>query len=229
MPRIVALLGSGMGLALASLGFAGYLWAAPHENTARVELFAAVFAGALTFAISAIAFGKLRGAWRFEPVACPGHHLVNLSALLLCGWLGYGFVIERAAPFGLAALLATGTLAAAIGAHLMCSREYPGEALHASRRDGGCAPRPLAFAARSEGLPAARAGLLANIEWHGGDEQRWALRDEAPAIARISAGLGRDAGHRGRRANDRLRDWARARRHEPSRFDRRPVPFITGR
>jgi NAD(P) transhydrogenase subunit beta len=71
----------------------------------------------------------LRGvlnAWEARRAARPGYRVVNFVALLLCAWLGYGFVTEQAQPFGLAALLETGALAAALGAHLMLNREYGG-------------------------------------------------------------------------------------------------------
>jgi NAD(P) transhydrogenase subunit beta len=212
-PGIVALLGSGMGLAVASIGVARYLSAAALDNTERIELFAAVLIGALIFATSAIAFCKLRGALQLEAVALPGHHVVNLFALLLCGWLGYSFVTEQAQPFGLAALLATGALAVAIGGHLMLSREYSGDPAHASNRDS-CTLRVPPFAARGEGVAIGKPGLLANIEWHGGEEQMWALRDVVPATIRVSASADRRCVRDGRRGNGRQRDCARPSTHK---------------
>ncbi|MGF6640760.1 NAD(P)(+) transhydrogenase (Re/Si-specific) subunit beta [Paraburkholderia sp. MM6662-R1] len=221
-PRMLALLGSGIGLAVASTGFTRYLLAAARENSERIELFAAVLIGALLFAISAIAFCKLRGALQLEAVARPGHHVVNLFALFLCGWLGYGFVTEQAQPFGLAALLATGALALAMGVHLMLSREYSADPAHAANRVS-CAARMYAFAARSDGLAIGKPGLLANIEWHGGEEQTWALRDVTPAMMRVSASADSRDGRDGRRGNGRQRDYARQCAHE------RPVHFTTRR
>lgn len=226
-PRSVALMGSGIGLAVASIGVARYLLAAARENTERIELFAAVLIGALIFATCAITFCKLRGALQLEAVGRPGHHVVNLFALLLCGWLGYSFVTEQAQPFGLAALLATGALAVAMGAHLMLSREYSDHCSHSGSRDD-CALRMHPFAGRSEGVVTGKPGLLANIEWHGGDEQVWALRDVVPAMMRVSAYADRrgvrDARHgSGRHGNGRQRDCARNGKHE------RPVHFTTRR
>ncbi|SMG61383.1 NAD(P)(+) transhydrogenase (Re/Si-specific) subunit beta [Paraburkholderia susongensis] len=200
-PGLVALLGSGMGLAVVSGGIARYLSAAARENSERVELYAAVFIGALIFATSAIAFCKLRGALQSDAVARPGHHLVNLLAMLLCGWLGYGFVTEQAQPFGLAALLAMSALASAMGAHLMISREYSGS--HAAANDDGCTLHVHAFAARSDGLSVIRRDLLSSIEWHGGEEQTWALRDVASGVVRASAYSHRRGLHDGRRAESR--------------------------
>ncbi|MFL9981711.1 NAD(P)(+) transhydrogenase (Re/Si-specific) subunit beta [Paraburkholderia sediminicola] len=176
-PRLVALLGSGMGLAVMVGGFACYLSAAAQANVERIELCAAVFIGALVFATSAIAFCKLRGVLDLRPVARPGHGIVNVSALLLCGWLGYGFVTEQAQPFGLAALFAMSMLAVALGTHLMTSREYSND------RDSHC----HAFAGRCDGFALERRGLLARIEWHGGEEQAWALREITPGMVRAAA------------------------------------------
>ncbi|RZF26331.1 NADP transhydrogenase subunit beta [Paraburkholderia sp. UYCP14C] len=221
-PRLLALLGSGVGLTVASIGFARYLSAAARENTERIELFAAVLIGTLLFAISAIAFFKLRGALQSEAVAWPGHRVVNLFALLLCGWLGYNFVTEQAQPFGLAALLATGALALAMGVHLMLSREYSDDFARAANRDS-CAPRIHSFAARCDGVAIGKPGLLANIEWHGGEEQRWALRDVAPAMMRVSAYADRRDGRDARRGNGRYRDCSR------KGTPQRPLHFTTRR
>lgn len=207
-PRIVALLGCGAGLALASTGFTRYLLEAARASTGRIGLFAAVLFGAFIFAACAIAFCKLRGTLQLEAVERPGHHVVNLFALLLCGWLGYSFVTEQAQPLGLAALLATGALAVAMGAHLMLSREYSGDPAHAANRDD-CALRMHAFAARSEGVVTGKAGLLASIEWHGGDEQRWALRDVVPPRMRVSACADRRGMRDARHGNGRQRDCSR--------------------
>ncbi|MFM0340490.1 NAD(P)(+) transhydrogenase (Re/Si-specific) subunit beta [Paraburkholderia fungorum] len=126
---LVALLGTAVGLAVMGGGFARYLSSAAQAHVERVELYVAVLMGALIFAISAVTVCQLRGvlnAWEARQAARPGHSVVNLLGLLLCAGLGYGFVTEEAQPFGLAALLETGALAAALGAHLMLNREYSG-------------------------------------------------------------------------------------------------------
>jgi NAD(P) transhydrogenase subunit beta len=175
--RLVALSGSAAGLAVVLGGFARYLSAASPASTERIELYAAVFTGALVFATSAIAFCKMRGALASTTAAHPGHRIVNVSALLLCGWLGYGFVTEQAQPFGLAALLAMSVLAAALGTHLMISREFAADR-HSS---------PHAFAGHCQCLAVEQRGLLDRIEWHGGDEPAWTLRDMTPDSVRATA------------------------------------------
>jgi NAD(P) transhydrogenase subunit beta len=177
--RLVALFGGAMGLALMLGGFARYLSAASQASVERIELYAAIFIGALVFATSAIALCKMRGTLDQSAATHPGHGIVNLSALLLCGWLGYGFVTEQAQPFGLAALLAMSVLAAALGIHLMISREFS----HDRDRDS----RTHVFAGHCQSLAIEQRGLLARIEWHGGEEQAWALREITPVRARAAA------------------------------------------
>ncbi|MEC5408120.1 NAD(P)(+) transhydrogenase (Re/Si-specific) subunit beta [Paraburkholderia sp. MPAMCS5] len=128
-PLLVALLASGMGFSVVFAGVARY-WFSPSSlasiaqaNLQRIELYVAVFTGALIFATSAMAFCKLRGVLPRRVPARPGHDMVNAAALLLCAWLGYGFATEQAQPFGLAALLAMSLLASSIGVHVMLSRE----------------------------------------------------------------------------------------------------------
>jgi NAD(P) transhydrogenase subunit beta len=182
-PRLVALLGSVMGLAVMSGAFACYLSAAAQANGERIELYAAVFIGALIFATSAIELCKLLGALELNVTARPGHGIVNVLTLLLCGWLGYGFVTERVQPFGLPALLAMSALAVALGAHLMVSRTYSSN-LGAYAFAGRCH-----HALASERLERPdRRELLARIEWHGGEEQAWTLREAtAPGTMRAAA------------------------------------------
>lgn len=170
--HLAALLGSSTGFALMSSGFVLYLSSPAWADRERFELYSAVFAGALLFSASAMTFCKLRGVLFPKRVARPGHHLVNLFAILLGGWLGYGFVTEQAQPFGLAALIAAAALAWAIGIHMTTSREYHGGHVFSTGRQG----------------------LDACIEWHGGDEPAWVLRE-------ITAGNVRAAAYRHRR------DW----------------------
>ncbi|MEW6341062.1 MAG: NAD(P)(+) transhydrogenase (Re/Si-specific) subunit beta [Paraburkholderia sp.] len=118
-PQCAALLGCAVGLAAMAGGFVRYLSSAYCEDLARVELYLTVFAGALIFAASAIAWFALRGRFTARVVLHPGGGVVNLAAFVLCIWMGYGFVIEHTQSFGLAVLLAMSLLAAALGAHLM--------------------------------------------------------------------------------------------------------------
>lgn len=218
-PRLVAVLGSGMGLAVMAGGFARCLSTAAQAHAERVELYVAVFTGALIFATSAMAFCKLRGALEFAAVARPGHDIVNLLALLLCAWLGYGFVTEQAQPFGLAALLAMSVVACAMGVHLMISREFFND--RARSHDSGA----LAFVSRCHsphpgyGPTPERRSLLARIEWRGGEEQAWAWRDEKAEMRTAAYPRCRSERHSvngdGRACVKVRRRAARARRRAP--------------
>jgi NAD(P) transhydrogenase subunit beta len=118
-PQQIALRGSGAGVAAMLGGFARYLSSTSCGEWACVEVYVAVFIGALIFAVSATAWCISRGWFVAQGVVHPGTSVVNLTALLLCVWMGYGFVTERAQLFGLAVLLAMSLLATALGAHLM--------------------------------------------------------------------------------------------------------------
>jgi NAD(P) transhydrogenase subunit beta len=171
--HLAAMLGSATGFAFMSGGCTLYLlsssaWA----NTERMAIYSAVFIGALFFAASGIAVCKLRGVLPLKTVALPGHGIANLIAFLLCGWLGYGFVTGQAQPSGCTALLASSALACAIGVHMTTSRKY--RAGHA--------------------LVTGRSALQSSLEWHGGDEPAWVLRE-------ITLGSVRAAAYRHRR------DW----------------------
>jgi H+-translocating NAD(P) transhydrogenase subunit beta len=113
---------SAVGLAALIAAFVRFFSGAASDSAERMGMYVAVFAGALLLATSALAFFRLRHAVRAavqaHVAACPGCAVVDLVALLLCGWLGYGFVTEAAPMLGLALLLAAGGLAAALGAHL---------------------------------------------------------------------------------------------------------------
>ena len=167
-PALAALLASGMGLSVVSVGVVRYLSPGNQGNLAipeRIELYAAVFAGALIFATSAIAFCKLRGLLPLRVTARRGHDIVNAVALLLCGWLGYGFVTEAAQPFGLAALLGMSALASSIGVHVMMSREY-------SKTHARCAHIGMAMKGREDAVDVSpmRGMVRAAAYRHG---RRW--------------------------------------------------------
>jgi NAD(P) transhydrogenase subunit beta len=118
-PQRVALLGGGVGLAAMSGGFERYLSSASCGEWACIEVYAAVFIGALIFAVSAMLWCMSRGWLVAQAGVHPGTDVVNLMALLLCVWMGYGFVTAQAQSFGLAVLLAMSLLSTALGVHLM--------------------------------------------------------------------------------------------------------------
>jgi NAD(P) transhydrogenase subunit beta len=118
-PQHVALRGSGVGVAVMLGGLTRYLSSTSCGEWACVEVYVAVFIGALIFAVSATVWCMSRGWLIAQGGVHPGTGVVNLTAILLCIWMGYGFVTEPARPFGLAVLLAMSLLTTALGAHLM--------------------------------------------------------------------------------------------------------------
>ena len=125
MPELVAILHSFVGAAAVLVGIANYLEAdlsglpsgggtAVHE----VEIVVGVFIGAVTFAGSVVAFGKLRGTIGSKPLLLPGRHLANLAMAVACVVLSAMFM-GVPSPAGLWALLAITGIACVLGAHLV--------------------------------------------------------------------------------------------------------------
>jgi proton-translocating NAD(P)+ transhydrogenase subunit beta len=156
------------------------------QSGERIGLYVAVFAGALLVAASALVLFRLRNTTRnavhAHVSACPGCAVVDLAALLLCIWLGYGFVTEASPALGLSVLLAAAGLAAALGVHLAMTVDDRNGLLHAAANGRRRRSARRASSARC-GLPRRRA-LLFRVEWRAdamdirpADDftQRWTL------------------------------------------------------
>jgi H+-translocating NAD(P) transhydrogenase subunit beta len=223
----------GVGVASLAGAFARYfsstsVLAAKHSGE-RIGLYVAVFAGALLLAASVIAFFRLRNTMRdavhAHISACPGCAVVDFAALLLCIWLGYGFVTEASPVIGLAVLLAAGGLAAALGVHLAMTVDDRYGLLHAvanGRRQHSTHRSPSARC----GVPRRRETLF-HVEWRADamdmrptDDftQRWTLtvaskrnRNGANSTGMTRHRAGR---HGGQRYEDLMR--GRARTHNRS-------------
>ena len=97
MPELVAILHSFVGLAAVLVGFATYL---QPENTLvgveatihELEIYIGIFIGAITFAGSVVAFGKLNGSFGSKPLMLPARHLINIALLVGSVYLGYLFM-----------------------------------------------------------------------------------------------------------------------------------------
>jgi proton-translocating NAD(P)+ transhydrogenase subunit beta len=123
MPELVAVLHSFVGLAAVLVGIASYLGTVPDTAHAEgvihaVEVFVGVFVGALTFAGSVVAFGKLKGLVKSKPLLLPGRHLFNLLLLLVTVGLGSRF-LSATGHDGLSALLIMTCVAGLLGVHLV--------------------------------------------------------------------------------------------------------------
>jgi NAD(P) transhydrogenase subunit beta len=117
MPQLVAMLHSFVGLAAVLVGFASYLddsirLTGVERTIHEVEIYLGVLIGAVTFTGSVVAFGKLQGIVRSNPLVLPARHLLNLGLLVVTLWLGWRFVgaepgtglIELSAMTGIAFL-----------------------------------------------------------------------------------------------------------------------------
>jgi H+-translocating NAD(P) transhydrogenase subunit beta len=119
MPELVAILHSFVGAAAVLVGIANYLERGAEETAVHsVEIVVGVFIGAVTFAGSVVAFGKLRGTIGSKPLLLPGRHAANLLMTLACVVLG-GIFMNAAAPDALWALLVITGIACVLGAHLV--------------------------------------------------------------------------------------------------------------
>jgi H+-translocating NAD(P) transhydrogenase subunit beta len=128
MPELIAMLHSFVGLAAVLVGWNGYLSveadAAEQTEVAgnllgihSAEVVIGVFIGAVTFTGSIVAFLKLSGRIKSNPLMLPGRNLLNLGALVVFAGLTVLFVVEPSLPL----LIAVTVLALALGWHLVAS------------------------------------------------------------------------------------------------------------
>ena len=97
MPEMVAILHSFVGLAAVLVGISTYLGSGitvpvGGELVHNIEIYLAVFIGAITFTGSVLAFLKLRGSVSGKPLTLPGRHLLNLLMVAGCVYLAFEFV-----------------------------------------------------------------------------------------------------------------------------------------
>jgi NAD(P) transhydrogenase subunit beta len=124
MPELVALMHSLVGLAACLVGFASYVDTSIQLQGAEkviheVEIYVGILIGAVTFAGSLIAFGKLNGKIGGKPLLLPARHWLNLAALLLVIWLGRAFIQAETVGAGMLPLLAMTVIALLFGVHMV--------------------------------------------------------------------------------------------------------------
>jgi NAD(P) transhydrogenase subunit beta len=128
MPELIAILHSFVGLAAVLVGWNGYLSVEANagEQTEvagnllgihSAEVVIGVFIGAVTFTGSIVAFLKLSGRIKSNPLILPAHNALNLGALVAFAVLTVFFVVGP----NLALLTAVTVLALALGWHLVAS------------------------------------------------------------------------------------------------------------
>src|SRR5215203_2054237 len=127
MPELIAMLHSFVGLAAVLVGWNGYLSVEANGEQTEVagdllgihsaEVVIGVFIGAVTFTGSIVAFLKLSGRIKSNPLMLPAHNALNLGALVVFAVLTVVFVIEP----NLLVLSAVTLVALALGWHLVAS------------------------------------------------------------------------------------------------------------
>ena len=126
MPELVALMHSMVGLAAMLVGFAtfidpeaskGFVGAA--KSIHEMEIYVGILIGAVTFAGSIIAFGKLSGRIGGNPLLLPGRHWLNLIGLLVVVWFGREFMNAHDVHGGMVALIVMTAIALLFGMHMV--------------------------------------------------------------------------------------------------------------
>jgi NAD(P) transhydrogenase subunit beta len=126
MPELVALMHSLVGLAAMLVGYANYIdpAAGAHFSGAEkaiheMEIYIGVLIGAVTFAGSVIAFGKLSGKIGGKPMLLPGRHWMNLAGLLLVIWFARQFLLAGSIDAGMTPLVVMTVIALLFGIHMV--------------------------------------------------------------------------------------------------------------
>lgn len=123
MPELVALMHSLVGLAAVLVGYANYMdpqttLMGVEKTIHEVEIYIGVLIGAVTFAGSVIAFGKLSGKITGKPITLPGRHLFNLSLLVAAIGVGHWFLGVEGHE-GLLPLYVMTAIAVVFGIHMV--------------------------------------------------------------------------------------------------------------
>ncbi|MDB5958018.1 Re/Si-specific NAD(P)(+) transhydrogenase subunit beta [Ramlibacter sp.] len=124
MPELVALMHSLVGLAACLVGYASYVdtsisFEGAEKAIHEVEIYVGILIGAITFAGSIVAFGKLSGKIGGKPLLLPGRHWMNLAGLLIVLWFGRVFLHAETVPAGMTALVVMTVIALAFGVHMV--------------------------------------------------------------------------------------------------------------
>ena len=126
MPELVALMHSLVGLAATLVGYASYIDPAASANFGgaekaihEMEIYIGVLIGAVTFAGSLIAFGKLSARIGGKPLLLPGRHLLNLAGLLIVIYFGAQFLRAETMAAGMTPLIVMTVIALLFGIHMV--------------------------------------------------------------------------------------------------------------
>jgi len=121
MPQMVAALHSFVGLSATLVSFSHFLLNPDQSTLEIIETNLGVFIGAITFTGSIVAYGKLNGNIRGDPlILCGwGRHLLNLFCILGCIVLGIMFGLVNDLVIQAVILLSSAVIAGFVGWHLV--------------------------------------------------------------------------------------------------------------
>jgi len=124
MPELVALMHSLVGLAAMLVGFASYIdtsivFVGAEKAIHELEIYIGIYIGAVTFAGSIIAFGKLSGKIGGKPLLLPGRHFLNLAAMLLVVYFANDFMHAETSADGALALVVMTVMGLLFGIHMV--------------------------------------------------------------------------------------------------------------
>ncbi|RQR51977.1 Re/Si-specific NAD(P)(+) transhydrogenase subunit beta [Burkholderia sp. Bp9002] len=124
MPELVALMHSLVGLAACLVGFASYIdtsvqFTGAEKAIHEVEIYVGILIGAVTFAGSIIAFGKLSGKIGGKPLLLPARHWLNLAALLIVIYYGRVFLHAESIQDGMLPLVVMTVISLLFGVHMV--------------------------------------------------------------------------------------------------------------
>ncbi|AOJ39954.1 NAD(P) transhydrogenase subunit beta [Burkholderia lata] len=124
MPELVALMHSLVGLAACLVGFASYIdtsvqFTGAEHAIHEVEIYVGILIGAVTFAGSVIAFGKLSGKIGGKPLLLPARHWLNLAALVVVIVFGRAFLHAETVQDGMTPLIVMTVVSLLFGVHMV--------------------------------------------------------------------------------------------------------------
>lgn len=124
LPQMVALFHSLVGAAAVITCVANHLAEQPHFDTdpaasvMKTALFLGTYIGGVTFTGSLVAFGKLQGLLKSDPLLLPGRHMLNLGLLLgNVGAMGW-YMMDNNPSIGISMLGITTALSSIMGVTL---------------------------------------------------------------------------------------------------------------
>jgi len=124
MPELVAIMHSLVGMAAVLVGYANFLddsvsLSGVEKTIHEVEIYIGILIGAVTFAGSVIAFGKLSERISGKPLLLPNRHFLNLGLLISAILLGCWFLSSAETGGGTIPLLLMTIVALAFGVHMV--------------------------------------------------------------------------------------------------------------